>query len=86
LKTSAENLFEKIGMNLSSATVVFFEQAVQKGEIPFNVETDSFWSKRNQTRLEESRKAAEAGILTEHELVEVDKHIEILQCDEHYGD
>ena len=72
LKTSAEHLFERFGMNLSSATVIFFEQAVRKGEIPFNVETDSFWSKKNQSRLEEARKAAEAGILTEHELIEVE--------------
>jgi DNA-damage-inducible protein J len=71
LKTNAEHLFEKFGMNLSSATVVFFEQAVQKGGIPFSIETESFWSKKNQNRLEESRKAAEAGILTEHELIEV---------------
>ena len=32
---------------------------------------DPFWSKENQNRLEESRKAAEAGLLTEHELIEV---------------
>jgi len=59
-------------MNLSSATTVFFEQAVRNGRIPFSVETDSFWSKKNQDRLEESRKAAKAGILTEHELIEVE--------------
>ena len=59
-------------MNLSSATTVFFEQAVRNGRIPFSVETDSFWSKKNQDRLEESRKAAEAGILREHELIEVE--------------
>jgi len=72
LKTTAEHLFEKFGMNLSSATAVFFEQAVREGGIPFNVEIDPFWSKKNQDRLEASRKAAEAGILTEHELIEVD--------------
>ena len=72
LKTNAEHLFEKFGMSLSTATTVFFEQAVQEGQIPFEVEADSFWSKKNQTRLEESRKAAEAGFLTKHDLIEVD--------------
>jgi DNA-damage-inducible protein J len=72
LKYCAEGMFRDLGMNLSTAITVFLKQAVRQGTLPFNPETDSFWSERNQARLEESRKAAEAGLLTEHELIEVD--------------
>jgi hypothetical protein len=37
-----------------------------------SIKIESFWSKKNQNRLEGSRKADEAGILTEHELIEVE--------------
>jgi hypothetical protein len=45
-------------------------QDVKGYYVPHSVESDSFWSKRNQERLEDSRKAAELGLLTEHELIE----------------
>jgi DNA-damage-inducible protein J len=72
LKSYAEQMLDEVGMSLSTAITVFLKQVVRKGRIPFNIETDSFWSEQNQARLEESRQQAEAGLLTEHELIEVD--------------
>jgi DNA-damage-inducible protein J len=70
LKSNAESMFEDIGMNLSTAVNIFLRQTVRQGQIPFKIEADTFWSERNQARLEESRREAETGHLTEHELIE----------------
>jgi DNA-damage-inducible protein J len=72
LKSNAENMFEDMGMNLSTAINIFLKQTVRQGQIPFTVEADTFWSERNQARLEESRREAEAGHLTAHELLETE--------------
>ncbi|MDR2535092.1 MAG: type II toxin-antitoxin system RelB/DinJ family antitoxin [Treponema sp.] len=65
LKYCAEGMFRDLGMNLSTAITVFLKQAVRQGTLPFNPETDSFWSERNQARLEESLKSLEAGRIVE---------------------
>lgn len=72
LKSYAEQMLDDIGMSLSTAITVFLKQTVRNGRIPFNIEADPFWSDRNQERLMESLRQAEAGLLTEHELIEVD--------------
>jgi DNA-damage-inducible protein J len=72
LKSNAESMFEDMGMNLSTAINIFLKQTARQREIPFRIEADSFWSDRNQARLESSRREAEAGHLTEHELIEVE--------------
>ncbi|GHV24433.1 DJ-1 family protein [Spirochaetia bacterium] len=48
------------------------EETAKKLTTSVLLETDSFWSERNQARLRESLQQAEAGLLTEHELIEVD--------------
>jgi DNA-damage-inducible protein J len=72
LKSNAEDLFEDMGMNLSTAINIFLRQSLRQHEIPFKIEADPFWSDRNQARLEKSRQEAEAGRLTEHNLIEVE--------------
>jgi DNA-damage-inducible protein J len=72
LKSNAESMFEDMGMNLSTAINIFLKQTVRQREMPFKIEADSFWSEQNQARLERSRSEAEAGHLTEYELIEVD--------------
>jgi DNA-damage-inducible protein J len=54
LKSSAEQMLDGAGLSLSTAITVFLKQTVIKGRIPFSIETDSFWSKENQSRLLES--------------------------------
>jgi DNA-damage-inducible protein J len=72
LKSNAESMFEDMGMSLSTAINIFLKQTVRQRQIPFKIEADPFWSERNQARLEASRQEAEAGHLTEHELIEVE--------------
>lgn len=40
LKSQAENLFENLGMNMSTAFNVFVRQALREGGIPFRITTD----------------------------------------------
>ena len=72
LKTQGEKLFHALGLNFSSAVSVFVSQAVREGGLPFPITTkaDPFYSASNQAVLRQSIKDAEAGKLTEHELIE----------------
>ena len=37
LKTAAEALFEELGMNLSTAFIIFVRQSLREGGIPFKI-------------------------------------------------
>jgi DNA-damage-inducible protein J len=69
VKESAEQLFNDLGMNLSTAFNIFARQALRQGKIPFEI-YDPFYSEKNQARLARSVADAEAGRLTIHELIE----------------
>jgi len=71
LKKQAEILFDEIGMNMTTAFTVFVKAAVRKQRIPFELEADPFYSESNMRVLRESIRAAEAGELTAHELIDV---------------
>ena len=69
VKESAEQLFNDLGMNLSTAFNIFARQALRQGKIPFEI-YDPFYSEKNQARLARSVADAEAGRVTVHELIE----------------
>jgi DNA-damage-inducible protein J len=72
LKAQGEKLFNTLGMNFSTAVSVFISQSVREGGLPFEVTTkvDPFFSAANMNVLRESIQDANAGELTEHELIE----------------
>lgn len=74
LKKQAEELFEDLGMNMSTAITIFIKQAVRLKGLPFRVrkEEDPFFSRENLEVLRRSIAAADRGELTEHDLIEVD--------------
>lgn len=41
LKTQAESLFDKLGMNMSTAITVFLKQVVRLRKIPFKIALDT---------------------------------------------
>jgi DNA-damage-inducible protein J len=41
LKTQAENLFDQLGMNMSTAITVFLKQVVRLHKIPFEIALDT---------------------------------------------
>jgi len=69
LKQQAENLFDEIGLNMSSAITVFVKAAVREGRIPFELAADPFYSPANQARLRRSINQLTAGLGQPHELV-----------------
>jgi len=73
LKQEADSLFNELGLNMTTAVNIFIRQAVRQGRIPFEItiNTDPFYSARNMKILLQSIADADAGKLTEHELIEV---------------
>ena len=59
LKKDAEILFNRIGLNLSSAINVFFRQAVGAQAIPFELKAHSDY----KNKIEESMRQADEGKL-----------------------
>lgn len=52
VKERAEAVCEELGMNLSTATNLFYKKMISYGGIPFELRIDPFYSKENQAHLE----------------------------------
>jgi DNA-damage-inducible protein J len=72
LKTRADNIFEELGLNMSTAFTIFVRQTIRQGGIPFEIttRTDPFFNADNMKVLHQSIKEANEGKLTVHDLVE----------------
>jgi DNA-damage-inducible protein J len=72
LKARADNIFEELGLNMTTAFTMFIRQTIRQGGIPFEVttRTDPFYNTENIKVLRQSIKEAEEGKLTAHELIE----------------
>ena len=70
LKERAELVFGEMGMNMTTAFNIFVRQTLRQGKIPFEIQTDPFYSDSNMKVLRQSIREADEGKLTEHELIE----------------
>jgi DNA-damage-inducible protein J len=72
LKTRADNIFEELGLTMTTAFTMFIRQTIRQGGIPFEIttRTDPFYNKENMKILRQSIKEAEEGKLTAHEIIE----------------
>jgi DNA-damage-inducible protein J len=72
LKARADNIFEELGLNMSTAFTMFVRQTIRQGGIPFEITTrvDPFYNMENMKVLRQSIKEANEGKLTAHELIE----------------
>jgi len=70
LKEKADLLFDELGLNMTTAFTMFVKAAVRQNGIPFKLHLDPFYSEKNMKVLKESIRDADAGKLTEHELIE----------------
>ena len=72
LKEKADFLFDELGLTMTTAINMFVKQAVRQGRIPFEITThaDPFYSDSNMRVLRQSIADADAGKLTEHNLIE----------------
>jgi len=71
LKNRADVLFDELGMNITTAFTMFVKAAIRQNGMPFELSIDPFYSEKNMKVLRESIRDADAGKLTEHELIEV---------------
>jgi DNA-damage-inducible protein J len=72
LKARADNIFEELGLNMTTAFTIFIRQTIRQGGIPFEITTrkDPFYNAENMKVLRKSIQEAEEGKLTIHELIE----------------
>ena len=72
IKRDAENLFKKIGLNMSSAINVFFRQAIREQAIPFELKAyDDYFNEHNMKRIRHSIEQAKAGKVVTKTLTEL---------------
>ena len=73
LKASMEQACKDMGMSMTTAFTIFATKVSKERRIPFEVaaDPDPFYSEANMKRLRRAAADANAGRLTEHELVEV---------------
>lgn len=72
LKAAMEKLCAELGMNLTTAFMIFAKKMVGEQQIPFQVSRpDPFYSESNMQALREAKAALDAGKGVEHELIEV---------------
>ena len=72
LKVRADNIFNELGLNMTTAFTMFIRQTIRQGGIPFKVTTrdDPFYSDENMKVLRKSIQDVKEGKLTAHELIE----------------
>lgn len=54
LKSDLEEICEDMGMSLSTAFTIFAKKLARERKIPFEIDSDPFYSKKNMKRLEKS--------------------------------
>ena len=72
VKADADALFERLGMNMSTALSIFIRQALSHHGLPFEIKEDPFYSPQNLAHLRETSDDYAAGRkFSSHELIEV---------------
>ena len=75
LKKDMEATCKKMGLSMRSAFTMFATKVTREQRIPFEVNTDPFYSEENMQRLRDAIADVEAGrsTLKPHDLIEVDE-------------
>ena len=73
IKQEADILFNKIGLNISSAINIFFRQAIREQCIPFEFKPyDDYYTGKNLEKILHSIKQAESGETVTKTLAELE--------------
>jgi len=73
IKREAETLFNRIGLNISSAINVFFRQAIREQSIPFELKPyDEYYTGENLARLKRSMEQSERGEVISFSIAELE--------------
>jgi len=62
LKAQADALFTDLGLTMSTAVTVFIRQCLRRGKLPFELESDMFYSDANLAWVRASLTDARAGV------------------------
>ena len=73
LKNDMEQLCQALGINMTTAFLIFAKKMTREQRIPFEVSVDPFYSKSNIDHILRGIEALDAGKGTEHELIEDDE-------------
>lgn len=78
LKKEFEKFCDETGMNITTAVNIFAKTVVREQRIPFEIETDQFYSKKNQEYLAKVIAEIKNGTakLEEHTLIEDDEDVQ----------
>ncbi len=61
LKDQAEEVFESIGINTTTAFVIFMKSVIREGKIPFELKADPFYRRENTEELKRRVYALDNG-------------------------
>lgn len=72
LKKNMEQTCSDLGLNMTTAFIIFAKKMCRERRIPFDVSVDPFYSERNLAHLERVTSEIDAGraALSEHALLE----------------
>ncbi|MBU9788193.1 type II toxin-antitoxin system RelB/DinJ family antitoxin [Lentilactobacillus sp. IMAU92037] len=73
LKTETEKLLSNMGLTYSDAVTLFSRAIVNEGKIPFEIQSDPFYSAENQESLRKSINQLENGTGKQHNLIDEDQ-------------
>ncbi len=72
LKKQFEKFCKETGLNMTTAFNIFAKAVVREQKIPFEITTESFYSKENLNHLRKSIENLNEGKGKEHDLIEDD--------------
>ena len=75
LKKDVENLLGELGLNISTATNMFYRQILKHHGIPFDVKTEPFYSENNLKYLEKAYNEMKQGKGELHDIIEISEDV-----------
>lgn len=72
LKRDFDSICDELGMTMSTAVTMLAKKMTREKRLPFEASVDPFFSESNVAHLRRGLAALNAGMGTEHELIEVD--------------
>lgn len=73
LKKNMEQICHELGMNMTTAFIIFARKMIREQRIPFEVSIDPFYSESNMKHLRSGIKALDQGEGVEHDPIEEDE-------------
>lgn len=71
LKKSFDKICDDLGMTMTTAITMLAKKMTREQRLPFDASMDPFFSESNMEHLRRGIAALNAGLGTEHELIEV---------------